>query len=346
MLGRPLPLFHVTEAVGAWCAAREAMRVSAFDMVHVHEALPGSLVSSAADRRGIPLVYTLHAPWGEEWRGAFLSRRPVFGCPPLSLVSAAFAAYLRSIEQRSLRRALRVVTLSNFTRDILLRDYSVPAEKLVRIPGGVDIERFKPHPDRRALRRGLGLEESAIVLLTVRRFVPRMGIENLLEAVALLRPRFAQVRLLVGGVGGLRARLEALSAEKGLGDTVTFLGAIPDEELPAYYQAADLFVLPTLALEGFGLATLEALACGTPVVGTPAGATPEILGPLEPRLVAAGVSAEAIAEAVRRAIDDHLLEADMRQRCRAHVERNYPWNLSVERHEALYHQCLGLAQRL
>jgi len=62
----------------------------------------------------------------------------------------------------------------------------------------------------------------------------------------------------------MRARLEAMSVGKGLAETVRFLGAIPDGDLPAYYQAADLFVLPTLALEGFGLATLEALACGTP----------------------------------------------------------------------------------
>jgi glycosyltransferase involved in cell wall biosynthesis len=178
------------------------------------------------------------------------------------------------------------------------------------------------------------------VLLTVRRLVPRMGLDNLLEAVALLKPRLPQLRLLIGGVGGLRDRLEALSAAKGLRETVKFLGAISEADLSAYYQAADLFVLPTLALEGFGLATLEALACGTPVVGTPAGATPEILAPLEPRLVAADVSARAIAEAVRGAIEGQLTAEVMRQRCREYIERGYSWKLCVERHEAVYMQCL------
>jgi glycosyltransferase involved in cell wall biosynthesis len=213
-------------------------------------------------------------------------------------------------------------------------------EKIVRIPGGVDPERFKPHPDRRALRRALGIDESSLVLLTVRRLVPRMGLDNLLEAVALLKPRFPELKLLIGGVGGLRDRLEALSAAKGLRETVKFLGAISEADLPAYYQAADLFVLPTLALEGFGLATLEALACGTPVVGTPAGATPEILAPLEPRLVAADVSAKAIAEAVRGAIEGQLTADAMRERCRLYIERGYSWNPCVDRHEALYMQCL------
>ena len=344
MLSRPLPLFHITEAVGAWRTVREALGESAFDIVHVHEALPGSLVGPAAHRRGIPVVYTFYAPWGAEWSGAFLARRPAFRRAPLNLAARAFAAYLRMIEGRSLRRASRIVDLSRFTRDILIRDYPVPPERIVQIPGGVDIERFRPHPDRRELRRRLGLDESALVMLTVRRLVSRMGLDNLLSAMALLKPGFPKIKLLIGGVGGLRDRLEAMSVEKGLGDTVTFLGSVPDADLPAYYQAADLFVLPTLELEGFGLVTLEALACGTPVVGTPAGATPEILGPLDPRLIARDVSGEAIAEAVCRAVEDRLLDVEMRQRCRSYVEQNFSWKLCVERHEALYAECLGLSK--
>ena len=127
---------------------------------------------------------------------------------------------------------------------------------------------------------------------------------------------------------------------------VTFLGAISDSELPSYYQAADLFVLPTLELEGFGLVTLEALACGTPVVGTPAGATPEILNPLDFRLVAEDVTAEAIARAVRGAVEQELLAPAMRQRCRAYVENNYSWRSHVELHEKLYAECLARKGRI
>jgi glycosyltransferase involved in cell wall biosynthesis len=122
---------------------------------------------------------------------------------------------------------------------------------------------------------------------------------------------------------------------------VRFLGAIPEDLLPSYYQAADIFVLPTLELEGFGLATLEALACGTPVVGTPAGGTPEILAPLERRLVTRDVSPGAIAEAVLWATREELLRPDMCRRCRTYVEKNYSWEACVERHEALYAECIG-----
>ena len=96
----------------------------------------------------------------------------------------------------------------------------------------------------------------------------------------------------------------------------------------AQFAAADLFVLPTLAYEGFGMATLEALACGTPVVGTPVGATPEILGPLDPRLLARGVEPDAlrsaVAEALRRARDPLL-----RSRCRVYARAGYGWDTVV-----------------
>lgn len=335
----PLPVFQISEAIGAWYTARKALCSGLFDLVHVHEALPGSLISPYVHRRGIPLVYTLHAPWGEEWARAVQARRPFMRHMPLSLMVRGFAAYLRAIEQSTLRRACRVVALSRFTRDILVRNYGIPPERIAQIPGGVDTSRFKPNTDTLALRRKLGIAEFAFVLLTVRRLVPRMGIENLLRAVAMLKPLIPGLLLLVGGTGAMRGRLEGLVAAERLQDTVRFLGAVPDALLPAYYQVADLFVLPTLELEGFGLATLEALACGTPVVGTPAGATPEILAPLEPRLVARDVSAQAIAEAIRGAIEHRLLSPAMRERCRAYVEENYPWARCIEAHEALYLKC-------
>ncbi len=339
ILRQPLPAFQMSEALGAWLAARDVLKEGPVDIVHVHEALPGVLASAMTRHRALPLVYSFYAPWGEEWRGAFLARRPIFGRGPMKVAPTLFSAYLRAIEKRSLRRASKIVVLSEFTRDILLQDYAVRQEDTVRIPAGVDAECFRPAADRAAVRRELGIGQDALMLLTVRRLVPRMGIENLLGALALLKKEVPNVKLFVGGTGHLREQLESVAGTMGLGENVRFLGAIPDDALPRYYQAADLFVLPTLALEGFGLVTLEALACGTPVVGTPAGATPEILTPLDPRLVAGDTSAGAMAEAVRGALRAGLLAAPMRGKCRAHVEKNYSWRRFAERHEQVYLDC-------
>ena len=140
--------------------------------------------------------------------------------------------------------------------------------------------------------------------------------------------------LLIGGAGSLRGALEAQSQALGLGDHVRFLGFVPDADLPRYYQAADLFVLPTRELEGFGLVTVEALACGTPVLGTPVGATPEILRTLCPSLVFRGTTPEVMAEDLERFLEDQQRDPDayarLRAACREHVERHYAWERATD----------------
>jgi glycosyltransferase involved in cell wall biosynthesis len=171
-----------------------------------------------------------------------------------------------------------------------------------------------------------------------------MGLENLLRAVALLHTQGRRVFLVVGGKGPLAASLAALSADLSIADYVRFAGFIPEADLPAYYQAADLFVLPTLDLEGFGLITLEALACGTPVVGTPVGSTAELLGDFDARWLATGTDPRAIAAAAARGLE--LAEdggAELRRRCRAFAER-YDWERIVDQYECLYAEAVQHAR--
>jgi SAM-dependent methyltransferase len=164
-----------------------------------------------------------------------------------------------------------------------------------------------------------------------------MGLDNLLGALARLKARHSSAVLLVGGSGSLRDELEAQSLALGLADHVKFLGFVPDAALPRYYQAADLFVLPTRELEGFGLVTVEALACGTPVLGTPVGATPEILRPLCPSLLFRGTAPEVMAEDLERFLAAKERDPDaylrLRGACREHVERHYTWERATGRLE-------------
>jgi peptidoglycan/xylan/chitin deacetylase (PgdA/CDA1 family) len=113
---------------------------------------------------------------------------------------------------------------------------------------------------------------------------------------------------------------------------VQLLGRVPDDELIARLGDADLFVLPTVAYEGFGMATVEALATGTPVVGTPAGATPEVLGPLDERLLAEAATPEGIAAAIRRGLE--LLSPELRERCRAYAVARFSWEAALPAWEA------------
>ncbi len=232
-----------------------------------------------------------------------------------------------------LRRADRVVVLSGFSRELLASCYPFARNKVVMIPGGVDLERFHPAPDRVLVRRSLGLPPDRAILFTARRLVPRMGVDNLLLALPDIRAAFPDVLLVIAGRGRLERELRELVAARGLSDCVRFVGFVDDADLVGYYQAADLFVLPTLAFEGFGMVTLEALACGTPAVGTPIGATPEILERLAPQLVLAGTEPHAIRRGVGAMLEwlsDPAAAGGLRKLCRSYAEANYGWDRAVD----------------
>lgn len=315
--------FGLTSITGARRCFRELDGAEGWDAVIFHQ--PFSAAALAAGAPGAARrLYVFHSPARDEYR---VRAEPLGGGRP-ALGTGLVAAVLGCLERRALRAASVVVVLSEFSRQVLARTHGGLRAPVVTIPGAVDLARFRPPADRRAVREALGLPRGGALLLTVRDLQPRMGLDTLLRALVVLGAR-RELTCVIGGSGGLRPALERLAADLGLGAAARFAGHIAEEALPSYYQAADLFVLPTRVLEGFGLVTVEALACGTPVVATPVGATPEILLPLEPRLLAADNSPEALAEALAAALP---LTADpsFRRRCREHAEGGYSW----ERHIA------------
>jgi glycosyltransferase involved in cell wall biosynthesis len=192
------------------------------------------------------------------------------------------------------------------------------------IPWGVDADRFRPADDRAALRGILGWAEDEIVVFTARRLVPRMGVGQLVRGFGLAAGQCEGLRLVVAGDGPLRGRLEALARRAG--GTIDFAGFVPDDDLVRYFQAADLFVLPSVDLEAFGLVTVEALACGTPVLGTQRCATPEILGGLDSRLLIPRDDAQAMAEAILGPGIEIAQDREFAARCRGHVLERYTWD--------------------
>ncbi|MEP6889411.1 MAG: glycosyltransferase, partial [Nitrospirota bacterium] len=197
------------------------------------------------------------------------------------------------------------------------------------VPGAADPAMFYPPQDRNEIRRELKLPENRTVLFTVRNLVPRMGLEHLLEAMTMLGEEQRDLLLLIGGDGQLRSRLEEHIFSKGLHDAVRLLGFVPEDQLAKYYQASDLVVMPTLQLEGFGLVTVEALACGTPVMGTPVGAIPEVLSTVDPMFVAEGTDAASLAKTLRLILMRFRSQPGERERWatkgRAMVEQRYNW---------------------
>jgi glycosyltransferase involved in cell wall biosynthesis len=208
------------------------------------------------------------------------------------------------------RSAQRVIVMSYAFADVATGSYGVPADRIRVIPGAADLERFQVETTRDRARRMLGWPIDRPLLLSVRRLVHRTGVDRLIEAMPVVRAEVPNVLLLIGGNGPLRAALESRVRALDLEDTVRFLGFVPDESLPLAYRAANLNVIPTTALEGFGLTAVEALAAGTPSVVTPIGGLPEILRPLCPALVCRSTSAGDIAAALIAALSGRMALPD------------------------------------
>ncbi len=271
----------------------------------------------------VPRDCTFHSPWPTEYAvktGATES--------PTDEPREFHVEWRRAVEQYVLDRADGAVTLSEYMRDRLTEVYDPPPATV--IPGGVDADRFRPDAGEFDAMEPDG---DGTAFLTVRRLTPRMGHETLLSAFATVVERRPDARLYLAGDGPHREALEATAAELGIGDRTTFLGYVPDDDLPAAYASADVFVLPTRELEGFGLATLEALASGTPVVGTTVGATPELLGPLNR---SDGLPADVLVPADdERALARRMLDwaeasdaelAAAEGACRSYARDKYDWD--------------------
>ena len=285
------------------------------DVVHGHSPLQCAGAFSAASPR-TRLVYTVHSPAALE---AKASAPAAAGFARVRV--RAQAAMLRRVERKILDRSQVVHVLSAYTERLLVAEHALAPERMTRIPGWVDLERFKPVGDRIGLRGSLGWPEGR-VLFTLRRLVPRMGLDRLLRAFCEARKATRDVSLVIAGDGPLRGSLESLASDLGLSGSVRFEGRVSDEALPKMYASADTFVLPTAELECFGLIALEALASGRPVLATPVGAIPEVVGAVEPRWLSANEGVPALTVLLSDWLAGRLpvhAPADLR----AFVERGY-----------------------
>lgn len=210
--------------------------------------------------------------------------------------------------RRYLRKADAVVAVSRFTQKALTRQMGVDPRKIHLFHNGVDIERFQPGAPRADLIERHGLAGKKVIL-SVGRIVPRKGFDAVIRALPSVIARVPDAHYLIVGSGHFRVTLEALVAELGLADHVTFAGLVADEDLADYYRLCDLFVMPNREMpdgdtEGFGLVFLEANACGKPVIGGIAGGAVEAVRNGENGLLVDGWSVVDIADAIARLLTD------------------------------------------
>lgn len=234
---------------------------------------------------------------------------------------------------RSCRLADRIVAISDFTRQDIIRTCRIPESRISVVPLGVD-EIYRPVEDTLAkeqLAARLGIDRPFFLSLGL---VPRKNIPRLIEAFAGFRHRDAFQLVLCGHLGGdhvdrYRARLRELDLER----CVVLPGALPTEDLVLLYNMARAFVFPSL-LEGFGLPVLEAMACGAPVITSNRSALPEVVG--EAALLVDPEDTASITQAMETLADDDARCQDLRTRG-FHQVAGFSWDRMAQRLLAVYH---------
>ncbi|AOZ92676.1 glycosyltransferase family 4 protein [Paenibacillus crassostreae] len=301
--------------------AKEAISSFQPDVFNPHFAFYTTMVTRSQIPAHIPIVTHFHGPWAMESR---VEEKTNAGA-----IKETKFWIKKQVEQMTYRRSDSFIVLSEYFRDVLTDTYGVDERKIHIIPGAVDHHRFQPHHNREELRTQLGIFSDQPLLFCIRRLVRRMGIDRLIHAMVDVVQTHPNVQLFIGGDGPMRAEYEELIGHLGLSSNVKLLGRISNEELVQYYQAADLSLVPTLTLEGFGLITVESLACGTPVLGTPYGGTKEILHQISDDLMFKDGTSESISKKIIDVLNkDSYLPS--REECREHVLSQYTWGRVAE----------------
>jgi glycosyltransferase involved in cell wall biosynthesis len=243
--------------------------------------------------------------------------------------------YLTATTRATVRRARRVLTISEHARRDIVRLLSVPEQRVdVTYPAAEDRFRLLPALEVDAFRVARGLPEGFVFALGT--LEPRKNLVGLLHAYA--RMRAPRVPLYVAGGSGWRfSPIFDTVRQLGLQDDVHFLGFVPEDELPLWYNAARLFAFPSL-YEGFGLPVLEAMACGTPVVTSTAASLPEVAG--QAAVLIPPQDTNRLAQEMERVLDDPQRQMEMRAAGRIQASR-FSWRAMTDQTIASYERAVG-----
>jgi glycosyltransferase involved in cell wall biosynthesis len=293
------------------------------DLIHVHghPYLSSLIAAKAAKLYGKPLILTQHntfIEYGNLWDNVEKLNDIIVG-------------------RQTLRWADRIIAVSNATKRYVTSLGADTARTSV-LHNGVDVNRFKPlKPLRTEMRKKLGIPNGTTVVLTVRRLVYKNGIDTLIESAASAVKQNPKLLFLSVGTGPDLQQVKAKAEQLGISSSFRLMGFVSDAELPAYYNAADLFALPSKSGEGLPLVALEAMACGLPVIATDVGGIKEIMPEGYGKLIPPDTP-EQMAEAVVEFSARDLSE--LRKKLRAMIEKKFSWEKNVESLMRIYEQLI------
>jgi glycogen(starch) synthase len=323
----PVNISFATETLLSWSQANEhsltrtALRALGEwrpDVVHAHDWLVAQTAMTLSRTAALPLVATIHATEAGRnmgWLATELNRG------------------IHSIERWLVHEADRVIVCSEFMREELKQTFDVGGTRLDVVGNGIDPAPWgRDDKEAAAVRERLGLETDTPLLVYAGRLVHAKGVHTLLEAMPALREMYPGLRLVIAGTGPYEADLREFAAP--CADAVEWVGFLSDAEVATYLWAADVAIVPSL-YEPFGLIALEAAAAGTPLAVADTGGLRDIVDDGRTGLRFIPDSAEQLAKAVHRLLEDPVQARDMAAIALAEIDA-HTWDTVASQTAAVY----------
>ena len=323
----PLKLFHYPIPIRLYSRIMQVVRELHIDILnwHGYHYLSAAWLPLVKRRSKIPCVLTVIGFPGVTWHY------------PVKAIDYISRVYAYSLGKIILKSADKVIIDSPHNA-IGASRLGLAEGKLEYIPWGVDTELFKPMPEKRhEMRAQLGFKEDEFVVGYCGRLSPVKGIDALLEAMKLLSEQNDRVRLLVigGGGEGLGGDTYEKKARALLGDRVVMTGWVKPEQVPFYWQAADVAVQPSLA-EGGPLGTMESAACGLPVVASRTGGLQDMVDDGVTGFLIKPGDAGELGQKIKVLMENHNLLNKMGTASRNYIMKNFGWDEITEKYVKLY----------
>jgi len=319
-------------------AAKEAEREHAnrgFDVIHGQWL--GCLFTKREHFPNSVLIQTLHGTWIGEKGGLEGTQLRLSGDAWIYRYFWPIFAYA---EKRACENVHRIIAVSKQNQTEAVKYYGLDNDRISVIPNGVDIDRFNPNVDGEEVRRRLGITDSQVILF-VGGLRDRKGLPYLMQAMEHVRKEAPNAVLVICGEGSQRESLQRMSHELQISEYTFFTGEVPYKDLPKYYAACDVFVLPS-NYEAQGIVLLEAMSSQRAVVATRVGGIPETIAADTGILVPPRAPSE-LARAILKLLNDPKLRQKIGNSGRRKA-LNFDWRSVAAKTLEVYEQCMKMAE--
>ncbi len=310
-------LLYPAFALFEYFSIRRIIKAKKIDLLHSHYVFPDGLVSRL--QPGVPGIATEHT-------SGFLDRLE--------------RGRMLGLYRRVYARMDHIITPSDELAEAV-ESLGIPRQKITFVSNGVDTEKFSPEVPPKDIRQQYSLAPESRIVLCPRRLEPKNGIKYLVEAVPAVLQKCPDARFFIvgGSYPDQLTLLQKKGRELGVQDQIIFTGSVPNTEMPSWYTAADVVVLPSLK-EATSIAGLEAMACGRPLVGTNVGGIPYLIDDGKTGLLVEPKDPHGLADALVRVLADDVVRSEMGVAARKKTVDQFSWIRIAGTVQSIYEQNL------